>query len=342
MGRILIILSALFASNLYAVANIPDMPGCSITEEFKNKNKACFASESREEYLDNCQELETPGKNNSLAQVLIGSQYETGRLVPKNYETAIKWYEEASKNGCSVGAVNLASLYARKFNGTGKSFFWRVEAAKLGHVISQYTVGMFYQFGHGEVKEDLSKAKKWYKKAAKNNHVDSQVSLGNIYRIEKSYTKAVKWYKKAVDQGDARAQVLYGAMYAEGFGVTKSGKKAIELFKLAAEQNNDLAQFNLGKAYAGGRLVVQNYEKAFFWYKRSAGHGYVKSQVELSIMYALGKVEKNIVLAHMWANVASTTDEKNIEWRDILAEQMTREQIQEAQDLASNWVANVY
>jgi hypothetical protein len=65
----------------------------------------------------------------------------------------------------------------------------------------------------------------------------------------------------------------------------------------------------------------------------------------LGTMYATGQgVAKDLVQAHMWLSLAGTqgneaTRQGTLRTRDLLAEQMTPEQIQEAERLARDWTA---
>jgi uncharacterized protein len=72
-------------------------------------------------------------------------------------------------------------------------------------------------------------------------------------------------------------------------------------FKLSAEQGNASAQFNLGVMYDNGRGTIQNYVKGYAWYSVSSASG-------------------------------SKIGTKN---RDLLAKEMTPEQLAEGQKLAS-------
>jgi TPR repeat protein len=64
--------------------------------------------------------------------------------------------------------------------------------ANEGDVLSQYTLGEMYLYGHG-------------------NKLDYK---------EKDYIEAVKWFEKAAEQGHVGAQNDLGVMYLEGKGVT--------------------------------------------------------------------------------------------------------------------------
>lgn len=126
----------------------------------------------------------------------------------------------------------------------------------------------------------------------------------------KSEEKHAEWKQKA-EAGDAKGQYLLGVMYAIGDGVPKDATKAFEWQQKAAAQGNADAQYMLGFMYGDGQGVSKNY-----------------------------------VLAHMWTNIAVTSatgskDQKEfIKLRESLAENMTAQQIAEAQELAKKCTSN--
>ena len=94
-------------------------------------------------------------------------------------------------------------------------------------------------------------------------------------------------------------------MYRKGWGVPQDYEEAVKLFRLSAEQGYADAQNNLGFMYGNGYGILQDY-----------------------------------VRAHMWYNIATSNGDENApKNRDIVAEDMTPAQIEEAQDLARACVA---
>jgi TPR repeat protein len=139
-----------------------------------------------------------------------------------------------------------------------------------------------------------------------------QSDLGFRYEtgrgVPQDYAEAVRWYRMAAEQGNARGQGNLGFMYANGQGVPQDYAEAVRLYRMAAEQGNGRAQGNLGTLYG-------------------SGHG----------------VPRDIVLAHMWFNIASANGyEKATQNRALVVEQMTREQIADAQDRARVCMSSGY
>ena len=99
------------------------------------------------------------------------------------------------------------------------------------------------------------------------------------------------------------AQVLLALLYFDGKGVTQDYQEAACWFQLAAEQGNSLALGTLGLMYYSGQGIPQNYVKSYMCFDL-AEKGGGKSGVDI---------------------------------RDTLAENMTPEQIAEAQQLVREW-----
>ena len=181
----------------------------------------------------------------------------------------------------------------------------------------------------------------------------AQSYLGYMYvmgqGVPQSYSEAFKWFRNAAEQGDSMAQSQLGTAYVEGFGVNKDYEEAAKWFHKAAEQGNKEAQHSLGFMYTKeGYGVIRDYKEAVKWYRKAAEQGYADAQHNLAGMYYQGKgVTKDDILAYMWCTLASTSltgeaREKAIVNRDHLSQEMTPEQIDEAQRLAQEWKPNPF
>ena len=160
-----------------------------------------------------------------------------------------------------------------------------------------------------------------------------------LWTVSCSPKPDIKKLTQQANQGNASAQSNLGVMYANGQGVPQDYTQAMKWYRLAADQGNAGAQFNVGLMYDTGQGVPQDDVQAMKWYRLAADQGYAVAQLNLGSMYALGQgVPQDYVQAHMWFNLAAaqgnTDGEKN---RDLVAEQMTPQQIAQAQELARNW-----
>ena len=94
--------------------------------------------------------------------------------------------------------------------------------------------------------------------------------------------------------------------------------------------------FNIGVMYAEGQGVPQSDQEALRWYRLAAAQGDSQAQYNLGSMYGNGQgVPPDYVRAHMWSNLASAAGiAEGTRNRDLIAQRMTPQQIQKAQDMA--------
>jgi TPR repeat protein len=155
------------------------------------------------------------------------------------------------------------------------------------------------------------------------------------------YPVALKEFRLLADQGVALGQYGLGMMYATGKGVARDYPQALALFRKAAEQGDAGAQNFLGVMYAKGQGVPQDYKQAVMWLRKAAEQGEVGAQNTLGLMYSVGQgMAADMVQAHKWFNLAEMAGNglagKNMEMAE---HKMSREQIEQAQALAREWLA---
>ncbi len=160
----------------------------------------------------------------------------------------------------------------------------------------------------------------------------------------KDYQTAFKEFLPLAKQGDSDAQFYLGGMYKKGLGVTQDYKEAVKWYRKAAEQGDYIALFYLGMMYRNGEGVIQDYKEAVKWYRKAAEQGAASAQYNLGWMYDNGHgVIQDYVYAHMWVNIAASLgNENSLKARDLIAKEMTPDQIEKAQRLARECVAKKY
>ena len=114
----------------------------------------------------------------------------------------------------------------------------------------------------------------------------------------------------------------------------------LEQTRARAEQGDALAQYDLGAMYSHGFGVPEDAAEAARWYRLAAEQGDAFAQTGLGFLYALGEgVPQDFVLAYMWLNLAAAQGNEAAQGlKDRIAQQMTREQIAEAQRLSREWI----
>jgi uncharacterized protein len=163
---------------------------------------------------------------------------------------------------------------------------------------------------------------------------------GNAAYQRGDYRTAVKLLQPLVDQGNADAQDILAIMYYVGQGVPQSRAEAIRLYRLAAEQGNAHAQDALGFAYQSGVGAQRDYSEAAKWFRKAAEQDSIDAQFNLGEMYELGNgVSQDYVLAYMWFTLVAShgTRPYATRARDRVAQQMTPDQIAQAERLAREW-----
>jgi uncharacterized protein len=96
-----------------------------------------------------------------------------------------------------------------------------LDAAQLGHAMSQVSLGNFYASGRG-VRRSLEKAAYWYKKAYRNGYCDGALNLAIDRRNQGNIRSAVAWLKKAIAMNCGEAYIELAKIYA----ARKGGQKA--------------------------------------------------------------------------------------------------------------------
>lgn len=251
-----------------------------------------------------------------------------------------------------------------------------IKAATDGNVDAMYNLGTLYADGDEDfgVEQDYNEAAKWYKMAAESGDTDAQLNLGILYGdglgVTQSYKEAFKWYLKSAESGNEIAQYNLGVIYSQGKGVEVNYPEAVKWYTKAAESGDPTAKYNLAIIYFQGMPGVEkNLEESFKWtssavldgdedaytmlslpafealtaewYRKRAEQGNLDAQIKIASRYLWGKgIEKDIVKAHMWFNIASSSgDENALASRESVEASMTLEQIDEAQKLAREWRA---
>ena len=281
-------------------------------------------------------------QGDGFAQLNLGDMYKLGRGVPQDYPEAAKWYRLAAGHGY-VSARDFVDDY-------DEAAKWRGLATIQGDDAEvQYNLGVMYHHGKG-VPPYYAKAAKWYRLAAEQGHVDAQYNLAVMYgrgiRAPGDYTGVPEGYTGHPDD------IIHSFEDCQEY--------AAKWFRLAAEQGHVSAQAVLGEMYESGRGVPQDYSEAAKWHHLAAEQGHAVAQSRLGHMYFVGHgVPKDNVQAHMWTNLAAAAMPESLErelseqwvklhdpselcedlvqFRDVIADMLSAEDLARAQALARNW-----
>ena len=107
-----------------------------------------------------------------------------------------------------------------------------------------------------------------------------------------------------------------------------------------AVQGDVKAQYFLSIMYKMGDIVTQDYKQSVYWTTKAAEQGHVKAQYNLGHMYVDGNgTPQDYVMAHMLFNIAAANGNEDAKTnRDRVEDMMTSNQIEQAQQLAKEWI----
>lgn len=158
------------------------------------------------------------------------------------------------------------------------------------------------------------------------------------------YKAAYREFMPLALQGDGHAQFNVALMFHRGLGVRQNYEKASLFYAKAGNQGVAEALDNLGLMFVNGEGKKKNHSSASRFFIRASELGFAKSQHNLATMLYEGDgVPQDYVYAHMWWNIASSQGfDGASDSRDRVAQEMTPDQIAEAQKLARECVKKEY
>jgi TPR repeat protein len=170
------------------------------------------------------------------------------------------------------------------------------------------------------------------------------------------FETALHEFTVAAEEGLDLAQYNLAILYFTGQGVEQDAAEAFRWTEMAALQGHVAAQFNLGSLYYAGDGVEANPDKAVEMFEGAAGAGHANAALILANMYADGELtseeepslyaqltnyistlfsgeqgEDDLVLAHVWANVAIANESDEADaLRADLEDRMSEMQLRQA------------
>lgn len=197
----------------------------------------------------------------------LGNMFFKGKVIKKDNDEALKWYELAVKNGynparelmgdvqmeklengiknesISVGeALDLATAIGNCY--TGALYYSKDSDYKKKISAKIYHMGKFWQEYDGiehflDLKEE-STAMSLYHIAANNGNIDASRRLGLYFEKKlKNYQEALKYYRIAADGGDFISQARSGEYFYDGTHVGKNNELAFKYLLLACLNLNE-------------------------------------------------------------------------------------------------------
>jgi TPR repeat protein len=157
----------------------------------------------------------------------------------------------------------------------------------------------------------------------------------------------VEWQQVA-QAGDATASYRIGQLYRRGEGLRyRDFEKAVYWYQRAAGRGHVPAQYEVARLQFEGLVVPRDIDEMMYWLWRAALSGHSASQVMLGAVYEYGEpgVAANYTEALKWYLVAAKSGAPDLQARalklaDRVSAKMTKQQIDAARWLASEWAMN--
>jgi TPR repeat protein len=140
------------------------------------------------------------------AAASLGYAYDIGLGTKRNQSQAAHWYGQAYRNGESLGAANLATIY-RDSGNSRRAFGWWMRAAALSDGDAMGDAGFCYQYGIG-VRASVASARKFYRRAIASRDISMWGREEALYHLAVTYLDthkpklAMPLLKRAAKDGD--------------------------------------------------------------------------------------------------------------------------------------------
>ena len=193
-------------------------------------------------------------------------------------------------------------------------------------VLADYEDGVNAAF-----KGDFETALHEFTMAAEEGLDLAQYNLAILYftgqGVEQDAAEAFRWTELAALQGHVAAQFNLGSLYYAGDGVKADVDKAVEMFEGAARAGHANAALILANMYADGEIT--SYEEPSL---------YAQLSNYISTLFSDEQARTDLVLAHVWANVAIANE--NSEADALLMDlegRMSAKQLSQARRQFAQW-----
>jgi uncharacterized protein len=206
------------------------------------------------------------------AMALLGELYANGLGVQHDDNKAAEWYGRAVERGDreAMFALAMLQLAGRGPGNREQGAKLLAAAAKLGHAVAAYDLGLLYIEGQ-IFPLDFGRAAEQFRSAAQAGLPEAQYALATLYKdgrgVEKDLPEAVRLLAAAARADNTDAQVEYAiALFNGTGGVARNERLAATLLAKAARKGNPIAQNRLANILAVGRGVQANPVEAIKWH----------------------------------------------------------------------------
>ena len=258
------------------------------------------------------------------SQIALGQLYYYGlRGFEQNFETAIKYFQQAAKQDHADAYAMLGNIYLDGIEELGipKDLIKAIkyyEKAIEGNSVSGHTGMGFLELEGipneaGGFKKNATAALEHFRFAAKKHDLSAVFYLGlmnfnGIGMKKPSYHDAFECFMSAARNGHAQSLYYAGYMHLNGFVTAKSCKMAVELFKMAAERSVIAKQLSQARGY----YLDGEYDRAYYLYSKLAVQGFEIAQSNVGWL-----LKRNLVSREMLIQYGGGSDLSNITTQEL-------------------------
>jgi TPR repeat protein len=258
------------------------------------------------------------------AQNAIGDMYFEGKGIPRNYDSARKWYALSAEQDYPEALDNLGFMH---LHGIGmsinelKAASYFAQSLKMNNALGYYHYGVIHRGNHG-IPPDGEFSERLLAEALRLGVLDrtrnnaekgfarDQTRIGYMHwlgiLLPESQTEAMKWFRLAAEQGDSLALTYLAEMYAKGMGVEADLEHAVALMNQAAARNYVGAQAALGYLLCFKNAPNSTPYSGIELLERAARSGSSLGQTCLGFSYISGKhVKRDIQKGWFWLELAA-------------------------------------
>ncbi len=196
----------------------------------------------------------------------LGVMYTTGRGVATDNLRAVKLYSKACEDGNAGGCSNLGAMYE-----TGKGVGSKEFDGDCGGMCIAY--------------QNYPKALELYTKACEAGNADGCKKLGDLYLngkgVNEDDEQAKTIFSRACDAGNGDGCSGLGLMYLDGKGFKEDDAKAFTMFSKACDEGSADGCDHIGDGYRYGWGVHKDKTKAKEFYEKACQMNYPQGCVDL-------------------------------------------------------------
>lgn len=212
-----------------------------------------------------------------FATALMGGFYDSGKIVPRDSQRALRFYLATAVQGDIRGMLKASTHYYENEENYFKGHDWLSKAIKMGSGEALEWLAIRLD-SLGSDANGFVVQKKYFEtnmEKALGGDAEAQYTIAQLYAgkmgTELSIAEACKWLQKAADNGHEEAALFLADYLFDGSCpyFPADLEKAVAYYKQAAEAGEFDAQLALFACYANGTGVEQNADEAYKWYKKA-------------------------------------------------------------------------